>query len=84
MQLILISGLSGSGKSVALKALEDYGYFCVDNLPATLIASLIGQLTGNEEKVAISVDARSAATIAGLPAIIETLREQEIDCRAPP
>ena len=81
MQLILISGLSGSGKSVALKALEDYGYFCVDNLPATLIASLIGQLRGNEEKVAISVDARSAATIAALPAIIETLRGQEIDCR---
>ena len=81
MQLILISGLSGSGKSVALKALEDSSYFCVDNLPSTLITSLTSQLRGNEDKVAISVDARSAATIAGLPAIIETLRQQEIDCR---
>lgn len=81
MQLILISGLSGSGKSVALKALEDSGYFSVDNLPATLIPSLTRQLRSNEEKIAISVDARSAATIASLPDIIETLRGQQIDCR---
>jgi RNase adapter protein RapZ len=81
MQLILISGLSGSGKSVALKALEDSGYFCVDNLPATLIPGLIQTIRGTEEKVAISVDARSAPTIASLPAIIETLGDQEIDCR---
>jgi UPF0042 nucleotide-binding protein len=81
MQLILISGLSGSGKSVALEALEDSGYFSVDNLPATLIPSLTKQLRSNEDKIAISVDARSAATIASLPGIIETLREQQIDCR---
>ena len=81
MQLILISGLSGSGKSVALKALEDSGYFSVDNLPATLIPSLTRQLRSNEEKIAISVDARSAATITSLPGIIETLRAQQIDCR---
>jgi UPF0042 nucleotide-binding protein len=81
MQLILISGLSGSGKSVALKALEDSGYFSVDNLPATLIPSLTRQLRSNEEKIAISVDARSAATIESLPGIIETLRGQQIDCR---
>ncbi len=81
MQLILISGLSGSGKSVALKALEDSGYFSVDNLPATLIPSLTRQLRSNEEKIAISVDARSAATIESLPGIIESLRAQQIDCR---
>ena len=81
MQVILISGLSGSGKSVALKALEDAGYFSVDNLPATLIPALAEQLHGNEDKVAISVDARSAATIANLPDIIDALHERDIDCR---
>ena len=40
MQLVLVSGLSGSGKSVVLKALEDDGYYCVDNLPATLLADV--------------------------------------------
>lgn len=79
MQLILISGLSGSGKSVALAALEDAGYFAVDNLPALLLPALIAALP--EERVAVSVDARTASTIAGLPEIVESLRAQEIDCR---
>ena len=44
MQLFLISGLSGSGKSVALKTLEDAGFYCVDNLPADLLAALVERL----------------------------------------
>ena len=44
MRLFLISGLSGSGKSVALKTLEDAGFYCVDNLPAELLPSLVEQL----------------------------------------
>ena len=44
MQLVLISGLSGSGKSIALHVLEDAGYYCVDNLPATLLPPLVRQL----------------------------------------
>lgn len=79
MQLILISGLSGSGKSVALKALEDAGYFAVDNLPATLIAQLLEWVSA--DKVAVSVDARSASTLESLPATLAELTQRGIDCR---
>ncbi|MFX7329382.1 RNase adapter RapZ, partial [Acinetobacter baumannii] len=44
MRLVLISGMSGSGKSVALNVLEDAGFFCVDNLPAPLLPQLVGHL----------------------------------------
>ena len=83
MQIVLVSGLSGSGKSIALKALEDAGYFAVDNLPATLIGALLESLKncGEGQKIAISVDVRSAATIAHLPATIHALAEQGVDCR---
>ena len=81
MQLILLSGLSGSGKSVALNALEDIGYFAVDNLPAGLIASLIDSVKSSSEKVAISIDARSGETIAALPGTIEQLLSKGFDCR---
>lgn len=79
MQLILISGLSGSGKSVALKALEDAGYFAVDNLPATLISQLLEWVSA--DKVAVSVDARSASTLESLPATLADLTQRGIDCR---
>lgn len=79
MQLILISGLSGSGKSVALKALEDAGCFAVDNLPAPLLSQLLDWV--NEERVAVSVDARAAATLESLPATLQGLRQRGIDCR---
>lgn len=81
MQLILLSGFSGSGKSVALKALEDAGYFAVDNLPASLIAPLIDSIRSSSEKVAISVDARTGETIATLPKTISQLNASGIDCR---
>ncbi len=84
MQLILVSGLSGSGKSVALKALEDSGYFAVDNLPATLIPALLDSHRSNPasgEKIAISIDARTGDTLAALPQIVEKLQESGIDCR---
>ncbi|GIU48597.1 MULTISPECIES: RNase adapter RapZ [Shewanella] len=59
MKLVIVSGRSGSGKSVALRVLEDLGYYCVDNLPLPLIGSLLEQLKGNNELVAISVDVRN-------------------------
>jgi RNase adapter protein RapZ len=80
MQLILVSGLSGSGKSIALHVLEDAGYYCVDNLPATLLLEVADFLTvAGQEKAAISVDARSAA-LASLPAHIEALKGRGVDC----
>ncbi|MEO8102846.1 MAG: RNase adapter RapZ [Betaproteobacteria bacterium] len=84
MQLILVSGLSGSGKSVALRALEDSGYFTVDNLPATLIPALVESHRSNPgsgERIAISIDARTGDTIAALPGIVEELQESRVDCR---
>jgi len=58
-QLILVSGLSGSGKSVALRTLEDLGYYCVDNLPAALIPALVE--AGTPGKLAVGVDVRNRA-----------------------
>ncbi|MCF1428433.1 MAG: RNase adapter RapZ [Shewanella sp.] len=59
MKLVIVSGRSGSGKSVALRVLEDLGYYCVDNLPLSLIGSLMEQLKSTTEQVAISVDVRN-------------------------
>ncbi len=74
-QLVLISGLSGSGKSVALTALEDSGYYCVDNLPPQLITPLVEQTRASGQKrVAVAVDARSAESLADVPGLLENLR----------
>jgi UPF0042 nucleotide-binding protein len=82
MQLVVLSGISGSGKSVALKALEDAGYFCVDNLPADLIGPLADYLAARgEPKVAISADARSRESLSRLPAIVERERARGTDVR---
>lgn len=82
MQLVVLSGVSGSGKSVALKALEDAGYFCVDNLPADLIGPLAAySVARGEQKVAISADARSRESLGRLPEIVEKLRGDGIEVR---
>jgi len=81
VQLVLVSGLSGSGKSIALKVLEDSGYYCVDNLPATLLLEVVDFLAeAGHERAAVSVDARSAA-VAALPENIAKLRSRGVDCR---
>ncbi len=80
MQLFLISGLSGSGKSVALNALEDSSYYCVDNLPAELLHVLTNNLKlAGVKKVAVSVDVRSGNSVVLLPQYIEKLRQQSVD-----
>ena len=74
MQLVLVSGLSGSGKSIALDVLEDGGYYCVDNLPATLLLEVVRFLhEGGHARVAVSVDARSVA-LSSLPQQLEALK----------
>lgn len=74
MQLIIVTGLSGSGKSIALRALEDSGFYCIDNLPATLLPQISHHLEAtNHHKVAISIDSRSAA-LEALPSAIEQLK----------
>jgi UPF0042 nucleotide-binding protein len=80
MQLFLISGLSGSGKSVVLKVLEDSGYYCVDNLPVELLPSLISHLdqTGYKRS-AVSIDVRSGSSVKQLPQQIDQLKSRGID-----
>ena len=79
MQLFLISGLSGSGKSVALKALEDNGYYCVDNLPAEMLPALIDSLRGaGHTRIAVSIDVRSGS-VQQLPQHVAQLKQQGID-----
>ncbi|MCK9199812.1 MAG: RNase adapter RapZ [Gallionella sp.] len=79
MQLILISGLSGSGKSVALKTLEDAGFYCVDNLPAELLPSLIDQLLpGGCRNIAVSIDVRNAHSVQVLPTLMLEIMQREL------
>ena len=59
MELIIISGRSGSGKSVALRALEDVGYYCVDNIPLPLIPQLAEYLSKSKESAVVSLDVRN-------------------------
>src|SRR5262245_59141480 len=73
---IILTGLSGAGKSQAIRALEDLGYFCVDNLPITLIGTLaqLSLRTGGIEKVGIVVDVRERNFVAQFPKILRRLR----------
>lgn len=79
MQLVIVTGLSGSGKSVVLKALEDSGYYCVDNLPATLLPETTQHLSqARQDRVAVSIDTRSS-TLEALPDIIDALKAAGVD-----
>jgi len=62
MKLIIVSGQSGTGKSIALRVLEDLGYYCVDNLPVKLLPQLLQTLNAKTEKVAVSIDVRNLPT----------------------
>ena len=80
MQLFLISGLSGSGKSVALKTLEDAGFYCVDNLPADLLAALVEHLQqAGYNNIAVSIDVRSANSVQRLPPLLQQIKQQGVD-----
>jgi UPF0042 nucleotide-binding protein len=82
VQIVLVSGLSGSGKSIAVAVLEDAGYYCVDNLPLAMLQPLVDYLTREGHmRIAIAIDARSSASFAQLPQIAETLRRQGADLR---
>lgn len=82
MQIVLVSGLSGSGKSIAIAVLEDIGYYCVDNLPLAMLQPLADYLRREgHTRIAIAIDARSSASFSQLPQITEALREQGADVR---
>jgi len=82
MRIILITGISGSGKSVGLNALEDAGYFCVDNLPPKLLRQLVAtRLEEGAKTLAVAMDARSADSLASLPADIRQLKDEGHDVK---
>lgn len=83
MRLIIVSGLSGSGKTVALRVLEDIGYYCVDNMPAALLKSVVEEVTSGSDQptdlLAVGVDARNRRKdLEALPRFIRELREKNI------
>ncbi len=85
MRLIIVSGLSGSGKSVALHMLEDIDFYCVDNIPAALLKAFISHTvrgTGDSDpRTAVGLDARNRASeIETIPALANELRRSGIDC----
>ncbi len=84
MRLVVLSGLSGSGKSVALNALEDAGYYCIDNIPVALLQSFVDETLPRQDpafsRVALCADARNAADIPRLPLLVQQLRKAGIAC----
>ena len=85
MRILIVSGLSGSGKSVALHMLEDLGFYCIDNIPAALLKPFISHTVHSPEatydRTAIGLDARNtAAEIATVPKLIDELRRSGIQC----
>ncbi len=78
-RLIVISGLSGSGKTIALHALEDLGYYCIDNIPAGLLRALLDEVTSPGDnagnRIAVGVDARNRQEdLEALPALLDQIK----------
>lgn len=85
MRLIIVSGLSGSGKSVALNLLEDLGFYCIDNVPAALLDTMVSEMVATRnsayENLAFGVDARSRARdLEAVPELVKNLRARGIQC----
>ncbi len=80
--LVIVSGMSGSGKSVALNTFEDLGYYCVDNLPAELLPEFVRRILAGEnapEKIAVGIDARSLGDLADVPDALSQIGAQGLD-----
>ena len=82
MELLIVSGLSGAGKSVAMNALEDIGYFCIDNIPAALLPSITAFSKAGDnqlERVALCMDVRGCRTREEIEQALQQLDEQSRD-----
>ena len=80
MRLVIVTGLSGAGKSTALKMLEDARYFCVDNLPIPLVGKFVSLMSGSQEEdvqnAAIGIDARSGKALEELEVVLDKLKAE--------
>ena len=77
LEIVVITGMSGSGKSLALRALEDSGYYCVDNLPPELLASFVAlEHAHHGQRVAVAMDVRSATSLPLVPQQLKRLRAE--------
>ena len=77
MQVVIITGLSGSGKSTAIHVLEDLGFYCIDNLPVTLIPRFLELSENNKEpigRVALCIDLRERVSLHEYPSVLDGLR----------
>ncbi|MDH5737265.1 MAG: RNase adapter RapZ [Gammaproteobacteria bacterium] len=84
MSLVIISGRSGSGKSTALHVLEDLGYYCIDNLPASLLLPLLNNLgrENNIDRISVSIDARNLPSeLREFNSILETVDKETVTCK---
>lgn len=83
MNLVIVTGLSGAGKTTALRQLEDEGYYCVDNLPVSLIDKFVelSATQGEYENIALGMDIRSGSNIALLPHMLDVLKEKNYSYR---
>ncbi len=82
-ELVLITGMSGSGKSVVLRSLEDAGYYCVDNLPPELLGPFVDlDNQARARRLAIAMDVRSAQSLPQVPAQLQALRERGVQVRS--
>jgi len=80
MKRIIVSGRSGSGKTVALRALEDQGFYCVDNIPIKLIPSLLEQINSHYPGLAIGIDARNVThTVKEFDLLIQQIKQSEFE-----
>ena len=79
LEIVLITGMSGSGKSIALKALEDAGYYCVDNLPPELLCPFVSlEHRHHGNRLAIAMDVRSATSLPQVPVELESMRQNGV------
>ncbi len=84
MNLVIVSGLSGSGKTIALQALEDMNYYCIDNLPAALLLNfsnhLLSQTDSDYTDAAVSIDSRNRGSLESLPKQLKEIESQGLNC----
>ena len=81
LNIVLITGISGSGKSVALRMLEDTGYTCIDNLPVRFLHEFIASTQDSGlERVAVAIDVRTPGDLDDLPGILTSLRAMARRC----